>query len=170
MAPHADERMVADGTAVHDRGMTDGHVMADDRGRVVAHVQAGALLHVRALAQPHEAVAVTPDGRVEQDAALVADGDVADDGRVGRHMRGGGDGGGFVRLLHGHPLWMRSCVNMRCCSIWQNTTNYGEVLPQHDDAVMQCGITVNDHSEKALPSWQRCHARHVAEPPQRVRY
>lgn len=108
--PHADERMVADCTAVYHRGMTDGYVMADDRGRTVAHVQAGALLHVRALPQPHEAVAVTPDGRVEQDAALVADGDVADDGRVGRHVRGGRDGGGFVRLLHGHPSWTHPCA------------------------------------------------------------
>ncbi len=81
-AAHADESVVVDGTSVDGDVMADGDIAADvRRARLVGDMDAGAVLHVGAVADG-DGCHVAPDDGIEPHAALVAHGHIADDGSI----------------------------------------------------------------------------------------
>ena len=79
---HADEGTVADGAGMNGDVMADGDMAADMCGTgVVGDVDTGAVLYVGAVADGDGSHIATHDGS-EPDGALVAHGDVANDGCV----------------------------------------------------------------------------------------
>jgi len=79
---HADEGVVADGAGVDGDVMTDGDIGADVGGSgVVGDVDAGAVLHVGAVADGDGGDVATHDG-IEPHGTLVTQGDIADKGGI----------------------------------------------------------------------------------------
>ncbi len=83
---HADEGAALDFAAVQGDVVPHGHVVADDDGGfLVERVQAASVLDVHAVAH-FDVVHVAADDGVEPYRAVVAHGDVADDGRSFREV------------------------------------------------------------------------------------